>query len=227
MKHLKSAHCSHAAVRVFKAAMLATLITIVMTASMTITASTPAADAPKVADTCRIITFDKITTTAPTTEATSESTAAESDTTKVQETTTTTSFVETTRCVDAAELAQSCEELEVYEETYNYSEDTLLLAKLIYLEAGTCSEDCQWLVGSAAVNLAEDRGGLEAVAYDYNTFNVAYQIDRCSPSETSYAVASRILSGDRDYQVYAFRTDMYHEWATPYISIDNVYFSTY
>lgn len=108
-----------------------------------------------------------------------------------------------------------------------YSEDVELLAKLIYLEAGTCSEDCQWLVGSTAVNLAEDRGGLEAVAYDYSTFNVAYQIDSCSPSEMSYAVASRILSGDRDYQVYAFRTDMYHEWATPYISIDNVYFSTY
>lgn len=108
-----------------------------------------------------------------------------------------------------------------------YFEDIELLAKLIYLEAGTCSEDCQWLVGSTAVNLAEDRGGLEAVAYDYNTFNVAYQIDSCSPSETSYAVASRILSGDIDYQVYAFRTDMYHEWATPYISIDNVYFSIY
>ena len=108
-----------------------------------------------------------------------------------------------------------------------YFEDIELLAKLIYLEAGTCSEDCQWLVGSTALNLAEDRGGLEAVAYDYNTFNVAYQIDSCSPSETSYAVASRILSGDRDYQVYAFRTDMYHEWATPYISIDNVYFSIY
>ena len=104
-------------------------------------------------------------------------------------------------------------------------EDVDLLAKLIYLEAGTCPEDCQWLVGSTAVNLAEDRGGLEAVAYDYNTFNVAYQIDSCSPSETSYAVAFRILSGDRDHQVYAFRTGMYHEWATPYISIDNVYFS--
>lgn len=228
MKHLKSNHYSHVAIRIFKAAMLIMLITIVMTASVTITASTPAADAPKVADTCRIATFDEITATAPTTEATSESTTVESDTTKVQETTTTTTPpVETTSGLDVAELAQSCAELEVYEETYNYSEDTLLLAKVIYLEAGTCSSQCQWLVGSTAMNLADEYGDLSAVAYNYSMFNVAYLIDSCDPSDESIAIAEQILSGDRDSQVKAFKTDSYHDWATPYTEVDNVYFSVY
>lgn len=226
MKHLKFNHHSHVAIRIFKAAMLVMLIAIVMTASVTITASTPAAGDTKVADTCRIATFNEITATAPTIEATSESTAVELDTTKVQETTTTTP-VETTRSVDAAESAQSCGELEVYEETYNYSEDTLLLAKVIYLEAGTCSSQCQWLVGSTAMNLADEYGDLSAVAYNYSMFNVAYLIDSCDPSDESIAIAEQILSGDRDSQVKAFKTDSYHDWATPYTEVDNVYFSVY
>lgn len=113
-------------------------------------------------------------------------------------------------------------------EIYN-SADTELLARLIYLEAGSCSEYCQWLVGSAAMNLAGSQGDLPSVAYDYTTFNVAYEIDSCQPSSESYNIASRILSGDRDYQVKAFRTDYFHDWATPYVAMeaDNVYFSTY
>lgn len=110
-------------------------------------------------------------------------------------------------------------------ESYGYEQD--LLAKLIYLEAGNCSEYCQWLVGSTAMNLADERGGLAAVAYNYNIFNVAYQIDSCTPSALSRSVAGRILSGDRDYNVKAFRTSYYHGFGKPYTNVDNVYFSTY
>lgn len=112
-------------------------------------------------------------------------------------------------------------------ETYNYSEDADLLAKVIYLEAGECSEYCQWLVGSTAMNLADEYGSLSAVAYNYNIFNVAYDIDSCQPSELSYSVAERILSGDRDYNVRAFRDGSYHTFGTPYDCVDGVYFSTY
>lgn len=105
--------------------------------------------------------------------------------------------------------------------------DTELLARLIYLEAGNCSEYCQWLVGSTAMNLADERGGLAAVAYNYNIFNVAYKIDSCTPSALSRSVAGRVLSGDRDYNVKAFRTNYYHGFGTPYTNVDNVYFSTY
>lgn len=105
--------------------------------------------------------------------------------------------------------------------------DSDLLARVIYLEAGSCSEECQRLVGSTAMNLADRYGGLEAVATDYNTFNVAYALYDCEPSSTSRAVANRVLSGDRDYNVMAFRAGYYHDFGTPYTSIDNVYFSTY
>lgn len=102
-----------------------------------------------------------------------------------------------------------------------------LLARTIYQEAGSCGEYCQWLVGSTVLNLADERGGIEVVVFDYNTFNVAYSLYNATPSDLSYSVASRLLSGDRDYCVKAFRTSYYHDFGTPYISVDNVYFSTY
>lgn len=112
--------------------------------------------------------------------------------------------------------------------TYNTSSDEVdLLARVIYCEAGNCSEYCQWLVGSTAMNLADSNGGLRVVAFDYNTFNVAGILYTRDPSELSYSVAQRILSGDRDYNVKAFRMSYYHSFGTPYAVVDNVYFSSY
>lgn len=111
-----------------------------------------------------------------------------------------------------------------YESYSDYELD--LLVRTIYQEGGICSEYCQWLIGSAVLNLADERGGIENVVFDYNTFNVAYVLYDCTPSELSYAVAARVLSGDRDYVVKYFRTDYYHGFGTPYTNVDNVYFST-
>lgn len=112
--------------------------------------------------------------------------------------------------------------------TYNTQSDEVdLLARVIYCEAGNCSEYCQWLVGSTAMNLADSNDGLRAVAFDYNTFNVAGILYTRDPSELSYSVAQRILSGDRDYHVKAFRMSYYHSFGTPYAVVDNVYFSSY
>jgi type IV secretory pathway VirB10-like protein len=113
------------------------------------------------------------------------------------------------------------------ETTATNKSDVELLARLIYLEGGNCSEYCQWLIGSTAMNLADINGGLSAVAYNYNIFNVAYKIDSCTPSALSRKVAERVLSGDRDYNVKAFRMWYYHSFGTPYTTVDNVYFSTY
>lgn len=109
--------------------------------------------------------------------------------------------------------------------TYTYEAD--LLARTIYCEAGNCSEYCQWLVGSTVLNLADERGGIESVVFDYNTFNVAYILYDKTPSKLSYSVAQRLLSGDRDYNVKAFRMSYYHNFGSPYTSVDGVYFSTY
>lgn len=108
---------------------------------------------------------------------------------------------------------------------YDYELD--LLARCIYQEAGICSEYCQWLVGCTVMNLGDYTGSGIDIVFDYNTFNVAYVLYSCTPSDTSYAVAERILSGDRDYNVMAFRTNYYHSFGNPYTQVDNVYFSTF
>lgn len=109
-----------------------------------------------------------------------------------------------------------------------YSDSELdLLARVICAEAGGCSEYCQWLVASATMNLAEDLGdgSLSSIVYDTDIVYISYDI----PDSQCYKVAERVLSGDRDYQVMAFRNDHYHDFGTPYVSVDedNVYFSTY
>lgn len=126
--------------------------------------------------------------------------------------------VEVTPEIEEAPTNNNCQSYSEYE--YD------LLARTIYQESGICSEYCQWLVGSAVLNLADERGGIENVVFDYNTFNVAYILYDCTPSELSYMVAERLLTGDRDYNVKYFRTDYYHGFGTPYQNVDNVYFST-
>jgi len=101
-----------------------------------------------------------------------------------------------------------------------------LLARAIYCESGVCSEYCQWLVGSAILNLADERGGIENVVFDYNTINVAYILYDCTPSDLSYGVAKKLLDGNRDYRVKYFRTSYYHGFGTPYTNVNNIYFST-
>lgn len=116
--------------------------------------------------------------------------------------------------------AEDRQELPVYSDS-----DLDLLARVIYAEAGGCSEYCQWLVASTTMNLAEDLGDgyLSSIVYNTNIIYISYG----TPDSQCYKVAEKVLSGDRDYQVMAFRSDYYHEFGTPYTSVDNVYFSTY
>ena len=129
------------------------------------------------------------------------------------------------------ETDETPEKEEKQEKTYSsggYSDYEIdLIARTTYQEAGNCSEYCQWLVASTILNLADEQGGIENVVFNYNTFNVAYCLYDATPSDTSYAVARRVASGDRDYNVKAFRTDYYHDFGSPYTSTDNVYFSAY
>ena len=174
--------------------------------------------------------------------------------TTVSTTETTISKVET-KPTETIVIAESKEEIESYSEIEKYIEaetepteesaeesaeesgnivtdnnsDTNidLLARIIYFEAGSCSEYCQWLVGSTAMNLANEYGSLETVAFNYDIFNVANILYTDTPSNLSYSVATRIINGDRDINVRAFRTDYYHSFGSPYTNVDNVYFSSY
>lgn len=166
--------------------------------------------------------------------------------TTVSTTETTISKVET-KPTETIVVAESKEEIESYSEIEKYIEaetepteesenivtdnnsDTNidLLARIIYFESGSCSEYCQWLVGSTAMNLANEYGSLETVAFNYDIFNVANILYTDTPSSLSYSVATRIINGDRDVNVRAFRTDYYHSFGSPYTNVDNVYFSSY
>lgn len=166
--------------------------------------------------------------------------------TTVSTTETTISKVET-KPAETIVIAESKEEIESYSEIEKYIEaetepteesenivtdnnsDTNidLLARIIYFESGSCSEYCQWLVGSTAMNLANEYGSLETVAFNYDIFNVANILYTDTPSSLSYSVATRIINGDRDVNVRAFRTDYYHSFGSPYTNVDNVYFSSY
>lgn len=166
--------------------------------------------------------------------------------TTVSTTETTMSKVET-KPTETIVIAEDKEEIESYSEIGKYIEaeteptedsenivtdnnsDTNidLLARIIYFESGSCSEYCQWLVGSTAMNLANEYGSLETVAFNYDIFNVANILYSDTTSSLSYSVATRIINGDRDVNVRAFRTDYYHSFGSPYTNVDNVYFSSY
>lgn len=156
-----------------------------------------------------------------------ESTTVYNETTQ-EETTTAKTVVVTTASTTAITTTTetSNNQSEDWLNGYSYYEYDLL-ARTIYQESGICGEYCQWLVGSTVLNLADRRGGIENVVFDYNTFNVAHILFDATPSDLSYAVARRLISGDRDYKVMAFRDSYYHNFGTPYTSVDNMYFSVY
>lgn len=158
----------------------------------------------------KIATIDEVTTVDEV-ELTTVATTVATESTEI---TTTVSFIPSPEVVIGTNDEYSDYELD-------------LLARTIYQESGICGEYCQWLVGSTVLNLADERGGIENVVFDYNTFNVAYILYDCTPSDLSYSVAERLMSGDRDYNVKAFRSDYYHDFGTPYTYVDNMYFSVY
>lgn len=107
--------------------------------------------------------------------------------------------------------------------------DRSIIARLIMAESGGCSLECLWLTGSTLLNLADryHNGDIEATAKDSDIFDVADYLDYVEPNQECWDTADRLLSGDRDYNVMAFRTDYYHSFGTPYRKVDNVYFSIY
>ena len=115
--------------------------------------------------------------------------------------------------------------------TVNLSEsEVYMLAQLIYLEAGNCSRECQLAVGSVTINLMKAGGcSLSSLAHNKNVFSVAPRVDYTTPSETSLSVARQLATSGTTVppSVKCFRNNHYFSWATPYMTIDNVYFSSY
>lgn len=106
--------------------------------------------------------------------------------------------------------------------------DREIIARVIMAESRSCSIDCLWFTGSALLNLADyyNNGDIQATANDSNIFDTADCYYDQEPTQECWDVTDRLISGDRDFQVMFFRTDYYHSFGTPYLNIDNVYFST-
>lgn len=107
-------------------------------------------------------------------------------------------------------------------------DETEILAKLLYSEAGICSWEGQVYVCSVILNLHDQTGrSVWDLAHDYNTFAVAGIVDDATPTQMQYDVIDYVLNGGRIPEINAFRNDYYHDFGTPVCEIDGVYFSTY
>lgn len=108
----------------------------------------------------------------------------------------------------------------------DYSIDTDLLAKLLYCEGGSMSDQGQIYVCSAILNFLDAEGvDLYTAAHNPNMFAVASYVDSASPSDYQYNIINRVLNGERVEGVKYFQVGSYHSFGTPVCSIDNVYFS--
>jgi spore germination cell wall hydrolase CwlJ-like protein len=110
-------------------------------------------------------------------------------------------------------------------------EERELMAKLVYLEVGTCNPECQRAVASVVLNLLDGGkwgGNIEEVIYCCNVFSVAGLLADCTPSKEAYDAVDYIIKHGRTLpkEVRYFRADYDHPWEgyENYTVIDNVYF---
>jgi hypothetical protein len=102
------------------------------------------------------------------------------------------------------------------------------IAALVYLEAGSQSYSCQQAIASVIINrmLKYNKSAL-SVIYEPGVFSPASRVRYTTPSQSCMnAVISVINDGPTlPRNVLAFRNGHYHNFGTPYVCIDGVYFT--
>ena len=126
------------------------------------------------------------------------------------------------------ESSTECEQIEYYA---MYDDEVEVFAKLVYLESGSTSVDCQRAVASVVLNrITTQHSDLKSVIYAKGQFAVASKLSNAKYSEESMdAVKYVLLNGPTvpEYVTY-FREGHYFNWGPDhkgYTNIDNVYFS--
>ena len=123
---------------------------------------------------------------------------------------------------------------EIAQEVHNFNlnaEEKDLLARLIKLEAGDQSWECQCAVGSVVLNrLKQEYGGkktLHGVIYARGQFSTAYRIKRTKATQTQKDVVEYLLQNGVTLpeDVIYFHYKRYGKWGTPYCRIGTEYFS--
>lgn len=110
-------------------------------------------------------------------------------------------------------------------------EEREMLARILYLEAGNTSEECQKMVLSVIFNRYEAYNGeksLKEIIYAKEQFTPAPLIKSTTPKEQQYKVVDYIMENGSILPKYvrSFRSGHYfnYEGYVGYTSIDNVYF---
>ena len=103
-----------------------------------------------------------------------------------------------------------------------------VLAKVVFLESGGESVECQKAVCSVIMNRVQrGYGSIESICHDYKQFSVAPNVDWAEPPQRIYDVVDEIIQNGStipDDIVY-FRGQHYHSWAPKWKKIGNLYFS--
>lgn len=128
------------------------------------------------------------------------------------------------------------------EESMYYSvtaEEREMLARLIYLESGICSLECQKAVCSVVFNRFDSgkwrkdmnndgKITLYDIIYYPNAFSPAYKIDTTTPNERAYEAVDYVLRYGPTLPTYVryFRASYHFSWDgyVGYCDMDNVYF---
>ena len=136
------------------------------------------------------------------------------------------------RRVTENELEEIIEEIVQESHDFNFSEEEKdLLARLIKLEAGDQSWECQCAVGSVVLNrLKQEYGGkktLHGVIYARGQFSTAHRIKRTKATQTQKDVVEYLLQNGVTLpeDVIYFHYKRYGKWGTPYCCIGTEYFS--
>lgn len=123
---------------------------------------------------------------------------------------------------------------EIVQENHDFNlnaEEKDLLARLIKLEAGDQSWECQCAVGSVVLNrLKQEYGGkktLHGIVYARGQFSTAYRIKRTKVTQTQKDVVEYLLQNGVTLpeDVIYFHYKRYGKWGTPYCHIGTEYFS--
>ena len=123
---------------------------------------------------------------------------------------------------------------EIVQEIHNFNlneEEKDLLARLIKLEAGDQSWECQCAVGSVVLNrLKQEYGGkktLHGVVYARGQFSTAHRIKRTQATQMQKDVVEYLLQNGVTLpeDVIYFHYKRYGKWGTPYCRIGTEYFS--
>lgn len=123
---------------------------------------------------------------------------------------------------------------EIAQEVHNFNlndEEKDLLARLIKLEAGDQSWECQCAVGSVVLNrLKQEYGGkktLHGIVYARGQFSTAHRIKRTKATQMQKDVVEYLLRNGVTLpeDVIYFHYKRYGRWGTPYCHIGTEYFS--